>query len=46
VRINGFGTLLSRHSIRGQFGGDLSYDWSQSGLVVNLSFPAERLRDE
>jgi PAS domain S-box-containing protein len=44
--VNGFGTLLSRHSIRGQFGGDLSYDWSQSGLVVNLSFPAERLRDE
>ena len=40
----GFGTLLSNHIVRGQFSGNLSYNWNPSGLVVDLSFPAERLR--
>ena len=41
----GFGTLLSGHSIRGQLGGNLTYDWNPNGLVVELSFRVERLRD-
>lgn len=41
----GFGTQLSSHSIRGQLGGDLSYHWNPDGLVIDLSFPAERLRE-
>jgi PAS domain S-box-containing protein len=41
----GFGTLLSGHIVRGQFGGTLSYDWKHNGLVVDLSFPVERLRN-
>jgi PAS domain S-box-containing protein len=41
----GFGTLLSGHSIRSQFGGNLSHHWNPNGLVIDLSFPAERLRD-
>jgi two-component sensor histidine kinase len=40
----GFGTLLSGHIVRGQFGGTLSYDWKRNGLVVELAFPVERLR--
>jgi two-component sensor histidine kinase len=41
----GFGTVLSSHVVRGQFGGQLSYTWKPSGLIVDLSFPLERLRD-
>jgi PAS domain S-box-containing protein len=41
----GFGTLLSGHSIRGQLGGDLSYHWKPEGLVIELSFPVDRLRE-
>jgi len=41
----GFGTLLSGHSIRSQFGGNLSHDWKPGGLAVDLSLPVERLRD-
>ncbi|MGC2121537.1 MAG: PAS domain S-box protein [Xanthobacteraceae bacterium] len=40
----GFGTLLSDHSVRTQFGGSLSHDWNRSGLVVSLSVPLERLQ--
>jgi two-component sensor histidine kinase len=42
---SGFGSLLSNHSIRGDFGGSLSHNWHPDGLVVDLSFPVERLRD-
>jgi PAS domain S-box-containing protein len=41
--VNGFGTMLSSHSVRGQFNGTLSYEWLPSGLVVELSLPMERL---
>jgi PAS domain S-box-containing protein len=41
----GFGTVLSSHVVRGQFGGNLSYHWNPDGLMVDLSFPVERLRD-
>jgi PAS domain S-box-containing protein len=42
---DGFGTMLSSHIVRGQFGGNLSYNWNPNGLVVDLSFPVERLLD-
>lgn len=42
---SGFGTQLSGHSIRGHLGGKLSYDWKPDGLVIELAFPVERLRD-
>jgi two-component sensor histidine kinase len=41
----GFGTLLSGHIVRGQFGGTMSYDWKPTGLVVDLSLSLERLLD-
>jgi PAS domain S-box-containing protein len=41
----GFGTQLAGHSIRGQLGGELTYRWNPSGLIVSLSFAVERLRD-
>ena len=39
----GFGTVLSNHSVRGQFGGALSHKWDVSGLSVELTVPMERL---
>jgi PAS domain S-box-containing protein len=39
----GFGTVLSNHSVRGQFGGTISYKWDHKGLCVELTVPMERL---
>jgi PAS domain S-box-containing protein len=39
----GFGTTLSNHSVRGQFGGVLSHKWDLKGLSVELTIPMERL---
>lgn len=39
----GFGTVLSNHSVRGHFGGALSRNWNEAGLIVELSVPWERL---
>ena len=39
----GFGTVLSNHSVRGLFEGALSRNWSAGGLIVELSVPLERL---
>jgi two-component system CheB/CheR fusion protein len=39
----GFGSLLARRSVTGQFAGDLAFDWNPKGLVVHLSAAAERL---
>jgi two-component sensor histidine kinase len=41
----GFGTVLSGHVVRDQFCGSLSYSWNPKGLVIDLSFSAERLLD-
>jgi PAS domain S-box-containing protein len=38
----GFGSLLARRIVTGQFGGQISYDWKPAGLVVRLSAPVER----
>jgi PAS domain S-box-containing protein len=39
----GFGTVLSNHSVRGQFGGTIFHRWDQKGLCVELTVPMERL---
>jgi PAS domain S-box-containing protein len=39
----GFGTVISNHGVREQFGGSLSHTWDVKGLSVELSVPIERL---
>ncbi len=39
----GFGTVISNHSVRKQLGGTLSHEWDLKGLSVELSVPMERL---
>jgi PAS domain S-box-containing protein len=39
----GFGTVISNHSVREQFGGTISHKWEVKGLSVELSVPRERL---
>jgi PAS domain S-box-containing protein len=39
----GFGTVISNHSVREQFEGSLSHTWDVKGLSVELSVPMERL---
>jgi PAS domain S-box-containing protein len=39
----GFGSLLARRTVTGQFGGRICYDWQADGLVVHLALPLERL---
>jgi two-component sensor histidine kinase len=41
----GFGTAISNHCVRGQFGGTISRKWDLKGLAVELSVPMERLSD-
>jgi two-component sensor histidine kinase len=41
----GFGTVISNHCVRGQFGGTVSRKWHLNGLSVELSVPMERLSD-
>jgi two-component sensor histidine kinase len=42
-KTEGFGTVLSNHGVRGQFGGALSHKWNLKGLSVELTVPMERL---
>jgi PAS domain S-box-containing protein len=42
-KTEGFGTVLSNHGVRGQFGGVLSHKWDLKGLSVELTVPMERL---
>ena len=39
----GFGTVISNHSVREQLGGTLSRKWDLKGLSVELTVPLERL---
>jgi two-component system CheB/CheR fusion protein len=39
----GFGTVISNHSVREQFCGTLSHKWDLKGLSVELTVPMERL---
>ena len=40
---NGFGAFLTRVTVAGQLGGEISRDWKPEGLVIRLSLPRERL---
>ena len=39
----GFGSLLARRTVTGQFGGRMSHDWKPQGLILHLSLPLEHL---
>ena len=39
----GFGAILTRATVAGQLGGEISRDWRPEGLVIRLSLPRERL---
>jgi PAS domain S-box-containing protein len=39
----GFGTVISNHSVRQQFGGTISHQWDAKGLSVELAVPIARL---
>ena len=39
----GFGSVLARRTVDGQFGGSLSYDWLPQGLVIRVRLPVHRL---
>ncbi len=41
-RQTGFGSVLLRRSIEGQFGGTVSYDWRADGLCVAIAAPFSR----
>ena len=39
----GFGGVLTRATVTGQLGGEISRDWRPEGVVIRLSLPRERL---
>jgi two-component sensor histidine kinase len=39
----GFGTLLTRATVKGQLNGSISREWAADGLVIRLSMARERL---
>jgi PAS domain S-box-containing protein len=39
----GFGSLLARGTVEGQFSGRIVRDWQPEGLAIHLSVPCERL---
>ena len=39
----GFGSLLARRIVSGQFGGRLVHDWKPEGVKIRLSLPIEQL---
>ncbi len=41
--VEGFGGLLTRTTVRGQFGGEISRDWKPDGLSIRLAAPRARL---
>ena len=43
--LRGFGSRLVARSVAGQLGGELVYDWQQSGLVVTVRMRQDRLAD-
>jgi hypothetical protein len=40
---NGFGSILTEHSIIGQLKGKIEYDWQQKGLKLRMTVPLDRL---
>ena len=43
--LKGFGSQLTARTVRGQLGGQLSYDWQKSGLVVTVRIRQARLAE-
>jgi two-component sensor histidine kinase len=43
--LTGFGSRLITRSVSSQLRGELTYDWQESGLVVTISMPEERLAE-
>src|SRR5215213_6906274 len=41
--LTGFGSRLIARTVSSQLGGDLAYDWQESGLVVTIRIPEARL---
>jgi two-component sensor histidine kinase len=41
--LKGFGSQLIARSVSGQLGGELVYDWQESGLVVAVKMRQDRL---
>jgi len=41
--LKGFGSRLTARTVSGQLGGELVYDWQQSGLVVTVRMRQDRL---
>jgi two-component sensor histidine kinase len=39
----GYGSRLLNRSVTGQLGGAIAFDWSQEGVIVNLTMDAKRL---
>jgi PAS domain S-box-containing protein len=39
----GFGSVLSNRTVKGQFGGDLTYVWDPAGLIIRMRLPLSRL---
>jgi PAS domain S-box-containing protein len=44
-KAEGFGTVITDHSVRTQFGGTLTHQWDLTGLSVELTVPMERLHN-
>lgn len=40
---DGFGSSMVKRSISGQLGGEISYDWSESGVIVTFVVKKSRL---
>jgi len=40
---NGFGGVLANRTVKGQFGGELTYDWDRAGVVIRMRLPLGRL---
>lgn len=43
--LSGFGSRLIKRTVSSQLGGDLTYDWQESGLVVTLRMRQDRLAE-
>jgi two-component sensor histidine kinase len=41
--LKGFGSKLIARSVSGQLGGELNYDWQESGLIVTIRMRQDRL---
>ena len=39
----GFGSVLSRATVKGQLRGELTKQWNPEGLTIRLSVPKDRL---